>query len=41
MVGILLVGFMACRQKQQEVKPELKQLTEAVYASGALVPEQE
>jgi HlyD family secretion protein len=41
MVGILLIGFMACRQKQQEVKPELKQLTEAVYASGTLVPEQE
>ena len=36
--GILLL--IACKEKQV-VKPEIKQLTEAVYASGTLVPEKE
>ena len=38
---ILLIAFTACKQKQQEVKPVIKQLTEAIYASGTLVPEHE
>ena len=32
--------FTACKEKQI-VKPQMKQLTEAVYASGTLVPEKE
>jgi HlyD family secretion protein len=35
-----LLVLMACKQKQV-VKPAIKQLTEAVYASGTLVPEKE
>jgi multidrug efflux pump subunit AcrA (membrane-fusion protein) len=40
---LLVLGFMfllACKQ-EQVVKPAIKQLTEAVYASGTLVPETE
>ena len=39
----LISGFvmlLSCKQ-QQVVKPEMKQLTEAVYASGTLIPENE
>ena len=35
-----LFFLVACKQ-QEVVKPEIKQLTEAVYASGTLVPENE
>ena len=40
---LLVVGCCAaaCRQKTKEVQPQVKQLTEAVYASGTLVPENE
>ncbi len=31
----------ACLNKRKEVQPQLRQLTEAVYASGTLVPENE
>lgn len=34
------ISMMACKQKPV-VKPEIRQLTEAVYASGTLVPEKE
>ncbi|MDX2048768.1 MAG: efflux RND transporter periplasmic adaptor subunit [Chitinophagaceae bacterium] len=36
-----VVAFFSCKQKQQEIKPQIKELTEAVYASGTLVPEEE
>ena len=39
--GLIVLGFFACKQKQTEVKPQMKQLTTAVYASGILVPEEE
>lgn len=38
MLGIAASG---CKQKQQEIHPEMKMLTSAVYASGTLMPEQE
>lgn len=38
MLGITAAG---CKQKQQEIHPEMKMLTSAVYASGTLMPEQE
>lgn len=38
---ILWTGFAACKSKRKEVQPQVKQLTEAVYASGTLVPENE
>lgn len=34
-------SFAACKQKEEELHPEYKMLTSAVYASGSLVPEQE
>lgn len=37
----LLWGLVSCGTKKQEIKPEWKNLTMAVYASGSLVPEQE
>ena len=40
---LLIAGFLvlqSCKEKEI-VKPEIKQLTEAVYASGTLVPEKE
>jgi multidrug efflux pump subunit AcrA (membrane-fusion protein) len=37
----LLMLLFSCREKQKEIHPETKQLTEAVYASGILVPETE
>jgi HlyD family secretion protein len=40
-IVLLCAGIFSCRTRQQEVKPELRQLTEAIYASGTLVPEQE
>lgn len=40
-VILLLVIASGCGEKVQEVKPEEKLLTSAVYASGSLVPEQE
>jgi HlyD family secretion protein len=33
--------LMACKSKKKEIQPQIKQLTEAVYASGTLVPENE
>lgn len=30
--------LLACKQNNQEVKPQMRQLTEAVYASGTMVP---
>jgi len=39
-LAILLLLF-SCKEKQKEMKQETKQLTEAVYASGNLVPEDE
>lgn len=38
---LMLVTVAACKQKTKEVQPAMKQLTEAVYASGTLVPENE
>ena len=35
------IAAASCGSKQKEVKPEMKQLTSAVYASGSLVPEEE
>jgi HlyD family secretion protein len=37
---LVITGF-ACKSKTKELQPEMKQLTEAVYASGTLVPENE
>ncbi|HEV7329430.1 MAG TPA: efflux RND transporter periplasmic adaptor subunit [Flavisolibacter sp.] len=37
----LLLLVFSCGQKQKEVSPQKRQLTEAVYASGTLVPEKE
>ena len=37
----LLMVLVSCGSKKQEIKPEMKKLTMAVYASGSLVPEQE
>jgi HlyD family secretion protein len=37
----VITGFVSCKQKTKEEKPQMKQLTEAVYASGTLVPENE
>ncbi|MBS1565244.1 MAG: hypothetical protein JST39_12695, partial [Bacteroidetes bacterium] len=39
LLGLTLLG--ACKSKKQEVQPQVKQLTDAVYASGTLVPENE
>ncbi len=39
MAGAALVA--SCKQSQQEIRPQIKELTEAVYASGTLVPEEE
>src|SRR5215212_1110635 len=38
---ILALLFSACKQKTKEVKPEMRTLTQAVYASGTLQPEKE
>jgi multidrug efflux pump subunit AcrA (membrane-fusion protein) len=39
---LLLAALVtSCSSKKKEVKPEMKMLTSAVYASGTLVPEQE
>jgi HlyD family secretion protein len=39
---LLLATFVAsCGSKEKQVKPEMKLLTSAVYASGTLLPEQE
>ena len=40
-VLLALILLASCRQKQKEIKPEVRHLTEAVYASGILVPEEE
>ena len=39
MLGILILA--ACQSKNRETPPQIRQLTEAVYASGVLVPESE
>ncbi len=41
LIVLLPIMMAACKQKTLEVQPTLKQLTEAVYASGTLVPENE
>ncbi len=38
---LALISLGACKQKAKEIKPAEKQLTEAVYASGTLVTENE
>jgi HlyD family secretion protein len=38
---LLAIAATGCGKKQEEIKPEMKELTSAVYASGTLVPEQE
>lgn len=38
---VLTVAATGCKDKQEEVKPVMRELTAAVYASGTLVPEQE
>lgn len=38
---LLVLAATGCGKKQEEVKPEMKALTSAVYASGLLVPEEE
>ena len=38
---LLLCALAACKDKQEEIHPQYKELTSAVYASGSLVPEQE
>lgn len=38
---LLAAAVAGCGSKQKEIKPEMKLLTSAVYASGSLVPEQE
>ena len=35
------ISFTSCKERTKEVQPQIKQLTEAVYASGTLVPENE
>src|SRR5688572_30166762 len=40
LVFAVFSSLVSCKQ-EQVAKPELKQLTEAVYASGTLVPEDE
>jgi multidrug efflux pump subunit AcrA (membrane-fusion protein) len=39
--GLLLLTLLSCGKREQEIHPETKSLTAAVYASGALAPEQE
>ena len=39
--SLFLLSVFSCRQKQKTVAPVTKLLTEAVYASGTLVPEME
>ena len=41
MLLLAVTLLAACRQKKQEVQPQMRQLTDAVYASGSLVPENE
>lgn len=38
---LLAAVVSSCGSKEKEIKPEMKLLTSAVYASGTLVPEQE
>lgn len=38
---VFILLLISCGQKQKEVTPQTKQLTEAVYASGTLVPEED
>lgn len=38
---LLAATISSCGSKEEEIKPEMKLLTSAVYASGSLVPEQE
>jgi HlyD family secretion protein len=41
-ITMVAAGSLAgCKQKTKEVQPQMRQLTEAVYASGTLVPENE
>ena len=42
LTALLAVTVLAaCKSKKQEVQPQMRQLTDAVYASGTLVPENE
>jgi HlyD family secretion protein len=38
---LLLCSLVACKDEKEEIHPQYKELTSAVYASGSLVPEQE
>jgi multidrug efflux pump subunit AcrA (membrane-fusion protein) len=38
---LLITFFFSCKSKEKEVHPQMRQLTEAVYASGTLQPENE
>ncbi len=40
-MGCALVLAAGCANKEKTIRPEMKELTEAVYASGTLIPEQE
>jgi HlyD family secretion protein len=40
-IVLVILAAESCKSKQQQIKPEIKELTEAVYASGTLVPEEE
>jgi HlyD family secretion protein len=39
LISVMLLG--GCKSKQEVIKPQQREITEAVYASGTLVPEQE
>lgn len=38
---LFVIAAAGCSKQQEEIKPEMKMLTAAVYASGTLVPEEE
>jgi HlyD family secretion protein len=38
---VAIFVLMACNRKQKQIEPQIRLLTEAVYASGVLVPENE
>ncbi len=42
LTGLLIIcSLAACKDKQEEIHPEYKELTAAIYASGSLVPAEE
>lgn len=38
---LVIIFFFSCQSKDREVQPQMRKLTEAVYASGTLQPEDE